>query len=43
MEQRPNKVFQAEQILMSCLLLAQKSRRQDLSAEERRYVALEKV
>ena len=33
----PNKFLQSDQVMLSCLLLAQKSRHQALAAEERRY------
>lgn len=32
----PNKALQPDQIMLSCLLLAQKSRHHSLAAEERR-------
>jgi hypothetical protein len=39
MEQSHNKVFQPEQILMSCLLLAQKPRHQTWAREHECYVS----
>jgi hypothetical protein len=33
----PNKFLQSDQIILSCLLLAQKSRQYALAGEERRY------